>query len=1101
MVSHMSRALLVAAVFALAVPLSADVPEPPHRELMDETGCLGGRVLDYLDRHGDNGRIDPEALLYVTTVEHERLERERRERRLLANAISGSVWQSLGPSNGAGRATGLALHPTIVGTAIIGAAGGGAWKTTDGGGSWTALTETIPNLSVGAVAYAPSDTNRVYLGTGEGGLAGDFIPGIGLLYSNDGGANWVLPGSVLATQFYRIMVHPANANDLIVGTNVGGLRSTNGPDGPWQPVIRSESAGATLGYGDVTDIVRHPTNPNILYATTWDRRRWCARNVCLDPNVYLPPTVLKSTDGGVTWTPAANGLPVSSSNIRVERMAIAIAPSSPNTLYVSTAIFSINGLTTSHVYKTTDGGASWTETTLSQNSDTAISAIFGTQGWYDNTIVVSPVNASDVVVGGIFYATTTNGGTTWSRAFGSAGVHVDAHDLRYDMLGTLWIANDGGIWTSSDPRTTAASRNRGLITRQYYAMTSDPVNLNRMLGGTQDNGTNMRLDFGGTEWFNFSGGDGFQCFIHPDAPGMSYSTIQFGQVRRSSTASTGLPIVANFSPPYGSAENRPFYSSLEAGPNDPNLLYTASTRLWKSTTAGDGWIPLSTNVVSGPSWSGTITIRALATSKTDPQMLVVAKGPVVYATYDGGESWTAISGGLPERTVINVEIDPTNKQKIFVAFAGMTGPSVWVTTNGGATWAASSNGLPLFSALVVRFDPTDPQTVYVGTDVGVYRSTDGGSNWSRFGTEMPAVSVYDLQILGDASLIRAATHGRGIWQLNAEGVTNRAPSALVSPLLAGPIPRGTTLAFNGKTADADGDAVEVQWTFPDDWSSAAGNAGTSSATHAFHRSGRWPVTLTATDTHGAKGGAETLITVTEPCDDCRTPLVVPDAGPFPWSVTLNTEPATRQTTDTTTGGSCYPFTPSRTMWLSFRPAVSGTYTMSLCGSKVAGFVNVFTGNACGPYTTVSGSCLASTNPTPDCTDDPQTLVNLTAGTEYRFQVGSYFLNSYGPVTVSIHGPQRGPVVTTVSPAVGSTNGATKVTLNGFGFSAGATVLFGDQPATAVTVISNTAIVAEIPPHAAGTVDVSVRVGTFTTTSSGAFTYVVPSGGRRRSTRH
>ena len=342
-------------------------------------------------------------------------ERRALEKRqgLGAEAIAGNVWSSIGPTNGAGRATAIALHASLPNTAIIGAAGGGAWKTTNSGVTWTPLTETLPNLSVGAIAYAPSDANRVYLGTGEGGYAADFIPGIGLLTSDDGGTSWNLPFSVLASMFYRINVHPNNANELIVGTNRGALRSTAGANGPWSTVIPSVP-GPGVGYGDVTDIVRDPSNASILYAATWDRNRWCARNDCVTSN-FAPPTVLKSVDGGATWAPAAGGLPVSTASVRVERISIAIAPSSPGTLFALTALFDADsGTTFSHVYKTTDGGGSWSETGLVSSSDSRVYNLLSTQGWYDNTIVVVAGDADTVLAGGVQYARTTDGGATWT---------------------------------------------------------------------------------------------------------------------------------------------------------------------------------------------------------------------------------------------------------------------------------------------------------------------------------------------------------------------------------------------------------------------------------------------------------------------------------------------------------------------------------------------------------------------------------------------------------------------------------------------------------------------------------------------------------------
>jgi hypothetical protein len=1090
------RLLLACTPLILASAVAAQ-SEPPEFAV-GENGCAGARVLEHLQRHGDFGQIDPEALLYLTRVEHERRVLEQRQG-IGVEAIAGNVWSSIGPTNGAGRAIALALHPSLPNIAIIGAAGGGAWKTSNGGLAWTSLTDTLPNLSVGAIAYAPSDANRVYLGTGEGGYASDFIPGIGLLASDDGGATWNLPASVLASMFYRITVHPTNANDLIVATNRGALRSTDGPGGPWSTVIAS-TPGITAGYGDVTDIVRDPTNASVLYAATWDRNRWCARNSCIPSQTFAPSTVLKSIDGGVTWIPAAIGLPLSTSTVRVERMSIAIAPSSPSTLYALTALFDAEtGLTSSHVYKTTNGGVSWSETGLVASDDQRVYNLLGTQGWYDNTIVVAPGDANTVIAGGIQYARTTDGGATWVYPFATPTPHVDVHDLRYDVAGTLWIANDGGIWTSTDHGSNATNRNAGLVTRQYYAMAMDRVNRNRILGGTQDNGTNFRPDVGGTSWSSFSGGDGFQCFIHPDAPAVALSTFQFAELLRTKTASSPVPLTAPSGPIFDATETKPFFSILRADPANGSILYLGSTRVWKSTTAGDAWVPLPTNNVVGGTW-GDDTIRAIAIAPSDPATIVVAKAGRVLRSIDGGSSWTVITSGLPGRTVTNLEISPANRNTAYVTLAGASGASVYFTTD-GINWSTRASGLPSYSTHVVRFDPTDVSTLYVGTDVGVYRSTDGGATWNPFGTGMPAVSVYDIQILSDGSVLRAATHGRGIWELAVTGVVNHPPAvSIIAPATTISVARGSVIAFNGVASDLDGDALTLQWTFADDWSK---KIGTTAVTHAFDRSGTWPVSLTAKDSHGAVGGAEAIVTVRESSDNCATPLVVPAAGPFPWSVTLNSEAASRQSgLDPTSGGSCYPFQPLRTMWLSFTPTVSDSYAFSLCASNVAGFISAYDGPACGPHSALP-MCITNTRLSGNCTTDPTATLALTAGVEYRFLVSSYFSNSFGPITVSI---ERGTTITTairsVSPATSTIAGGTKVVLTGSGFAEDAIVRFGGVAATGVTFVSPNLLTAIVPAHAAGNVDVSVRIGSTTTTSASAFTYGQPPPlPRRRSTRH
>ena len=1065
----------------------------PHFAL-EEKGCPEGRIQDYLRRHGDHGVIDPFVLLELNRDTYRMMESEKRLRAL--SGIGGSTWAALGPTNGAGRMTAVAPHPMTAGTALAGAAGGGVWKTTDSGATWTVLTDSLANLSVGAVVYAPSNPQIVYVGTGEGGYAIDFIPGFGLLQSPDGGTTWNLPMSVVASMFYRISVNPGDANDLVIGTNNGAQRSTMGQNGPWTQVINRDSAGVTKGYGDVTDIVRDPTNAQILYAATWDRNNWCARYACFDPSIFQSPTILKSTNGGAAWASTAmTGFPVSDVNNRVNRIGLAIAPSNTQILYAATSIYNaISGIETSHVYKSTDGGVSWSDTTLSSNASTSISRYLGTQAWYDNTIVVSPSDANVVIAGGVNSVKTIDGGTTWTTPpFSPCCVHVDWHDLRYDPAGTLYVANDGGIWTSPDSGSTSVDRNTNLATRQFYGISPDPVSPNRIFGGQQDNGTIDR-DAVGTIWNFFTGGDGFQSAVNPSDPSVVYSTSQFGWIYRGKKGTNRSPSPLSLQVPFDPTEYAPFLSLITLDATNPGTVYLASSRLWRSLTGGDGWAPLPTTTTDGSTWQPTYIITAMAVSKSNPQIIMVAKYNDVFRSTDGGTSWTHVVSGLPGRDVNGLEIHPTDPNTVFAALAGTSGTSVYYTTNGGTSWSARGTGLPSYSALVVRFDPIDPTTLYCGTDVGVYRSTDSGATWSRFGTGLPAVSVYDVKAVGDGASLRAATHGRGVWELTVTGTTNHPPTATITTPASTPqtLAKGGSLTFQGTFTDPDADPVSATWFFPDTWTSVPATSGVS-ITHTFYRAGRWPVSLAVTDSHGAKGAASVDVIVTEAGESCATPIVVPGSGPFPYTVTVTTEESTRELSDPSPVGICYPYQAYNGIWLSFTPAASGTYTISACGSKVSAVVAGFAGNACGPYTSI-GLCLANYGPIADCSADTTASLALTAGTTYRLLVSNYFSQDYGPVSFTITNGSLSsttPVISSVSPAIGSSSGGTPVVITGSGFQAGATVSLGGVGATNVTVVSSAVITATTGAHAAGAVDAAVTSGG-TGTLQSAYTYVTPS---------
>ena len=333
-----SAFLLCTALATAAEVKRVAVREVDEKETRGEADAIRDRVRLYLERHGERGRIDPELRLKAVAREYARHRAEKLALRPSAEGPKDGTWVSLGPTNGAGRMTSIRPHPTIAGTYYAGAAGGGVWKTTDGGTTWTPLTDGIHDLSVGALAIARSSPNVIYVGSGEGGYAFDFVPGIGLLTSTDGGETWSFPSSVVATTFYRISVHPTNPLDLVVGTNQGGLRTTDG-GATWTSVIPKDI------YGDVTEVVRHPTNPDVLYAATW-----CVANCST-----RVARVLKSTDGGSSWSDKSAGLPGAdpppTPAFRFnERLSLAISASNPSVLYAATAITSDVETTRSHVY-------------------------------------------------------------------------------------------------------------------------------------------------------------------------------------------------------------------------------------------------------------------------------------------------------------------------------------------------------------------------------------------------------------------------------------------------------------------------------------------------------------------------------------------------------------------------------------------------------------------------------------------------------------------------------------------------------------------------------------------------------------------------------
>jgi hypothetical protein len=686
-------------------------------------------------------------------------------------AATGTTWVNIGPTksdyieNGsykltktdAGRVRNIIPVP---GTTTLYAAfsGGGVWKSTNGGTTWTPITETLGSLSVGSLEMDPNNSNTLYLGLGDP-FDGT---GIGLVKSTDGGATWMNPvylGS--ATSITDIQVVPGNSNIVLATTNAG--------------IFRSLDAGAT--WSQVSLATGYAETPNAWSIAHAGGTKFVV-TLEAEPSFTSGNTqgqVWVTADSGATWT-RATGV---TSTAGLERMTVTTAPSSPTTVYVMASNPSGN---LADIFKSTNGGTSFTALgapakryTNGNTEARNVSALFNTQGWYDQLIIVHPTNPNLVYFGGALHlAKTTDGGSTytqvsnWLGQFNLPYVHADFHAAAFDSSGKLYVGNDGGIFTTADGGATFSDAlNVGIASHLVYDIGSSGGDRNAIIAGLQDNGTRVRV--GTSSVFNQElGGDGFDCEIHATNGKLMLGTLYYSRIYKSTdgglnwaSASTGITESNNSS-------SAPFITVLSKWDGDPtgNTVFTYSnTKVYKSTNFAGSWSALGvTGLPAG------IFIRGVGAAKSNGSVVgIVASGGRVFLTNNGGTSWTQ-TGALPNNglSTSSIAFDPTNPNTLYVTSVApdATKAHTWKSTDFGATFTAIENGLPAGVPVnQLSVDPGSSTTLYAATHLGVYRSTDAGASWTRFGTGMPLVNVTDIEILPDSSLVRAATFGRSVWEL------------------------------------------------------------------------------------------------------------------------------------------------------------------------------------------------------------------------------------------------------------------------------------------------------------------------------------------------
>ncbi len=714
--------------------------------------------------------------------------------------VSSQSWSPLGPapisSNSSidiysgsfditGRINTIALEPGNPQVVYIGAATGGVWKTTDGGASWTPLTDDQCGLAMGSLAIDPVDPQIVYAGTGEANFSADSYQGCGVLVSTDGGSTWTQSGASTfvtpngAAQISKVLVDPETAGSttstVVLVASVWGLYRSANSGASWTQVLSQP----------VSDLVASP-NPGVYYAATGDFSG--------SGGVY------KSTDDGLTWTPLS-AFPGAGAGV----VRLGISATAPTVLYASAE--SVGSQQLLGMWRSTDGGATWT-------SLAASGASCATQCWYDMYLAVDPSDPATVYFGGLDLYKSTDS----AQAFTDLGssLHVDQHALVFEpgFPDTILVGNDGGIYRSGDGGTTWTSLNTDLSITQFYAGVSyNPANASDILGGVQDNGV---PEWGGVPtWTAESGGDGGYSVFSPGGTTAYYALGGRGDGYPGVFRRAGGGAWQYLATGITTSDRMNWVPPLVMDPTNPNVLYYGTYRLYRSTDGGSDWTAITGDLTNG---SGGLSTVAVAPS--DPNTIYTAsEDGAANVTTDGGLTWRSISGGLPNRSITRIAVDPLDPHTAWLTVSGYGTGHVWKTTNGGSSWTDISYDLPNapVNAIVLQLGSRE---LDVGTDVGVFALPQGATSWTPLAAGLPTVPVTDLVYDGPHGRLIAGTHGRGVFALATSSavlrgnITNTGTlsaldaQVILAAVVGLPLPSGAIRYPNGD-ANCDGNVTAV----------------------------------------------------------------------------------------------------------------------------------------------------------------------------------------------------------------------------------------------------------------------------------------------------
>ena len=700
----------------------------------------------------------------------------------------------IGPALMSGRVSDIEGHPSNSEIIYVGAAGGGVWKSQDAGLTFSPIFDNYCQ-SIGAIAIAPSDPdNTVWVGTGEVWTRNSVSIGDGIYQSLDGGRSWKSMGLEKSERISSIEIHPKNKDIVYTGV-LGGLWSNSSERGVYKTTDGGKTWEKILYINESTgcsDLVMDPNDPNVLYAAFWEFRRtaYSFNSGGMNSALY------KSIDGGKTWSKIHQGFPSG----KLGRIAIAVAPSNSNILYAVIEAEKDKGL-----YRSEDAGKSW----KFLNGDFELTV----RPFYFSRITIDPKNADILYKGGLSGSMSRDGGKTFKNL---GSMHSDIHDIWIDPNDSrrVVIGTDGGVYRSSNQGTTMQIV-ENLPLSQFYHVSIDNRDPFYVYGGLQDNNSwfGPSASPGGVEardWELVGQGDGFRVYPHPTQPEIVYSEMQGAeQVWRFDTKNQQLKNVKPFP---GKADpklrfnwNTPITTSIHA----PDRLYIGSQFVHLSDDRGNTWRIISPDLTTNnPSKqlqesSGGLsadnsgaenhcTIFTIADSPKNQNVIWVGTDDgQIQLTRDGGKTWTNLTTNVPNLPAntwcYHIEASRFAEGQAYDVFEGHTTgdfkPYIYRTSDYGQHWTSIATTDISSFVRSIQEDYTNPNLLYVGAENGLYITLDGGSKWSKFTNNMPAVAVHYLELDEKSHTLVMATHGRGIILLDhTELLSAITPENLKQPL-------------------------------------------------------------------------------------------------------------------------------------------------------------------------------------------------------------------------------------------------------------------------------------------------------------------------------